>query len=166
MKTVSGSSYQLLPGLIYGLSLIVLLLALLMLLHLSFLNNSYRFHNNKTMNEQLFVWLYLRKLSCWRGRGEGVGHHGAEYIQVVVVLAYACATIVSWYSCRCIYSREVKELVLQVEYKSVRQEEKQPCGLVLREYIISHEWFPNYILPGFTENSWKIIQFLYNKKLL
>lgn len=52
---------------------------------------------------------YLRKLSSWRGPGEGVGHHGAEYVQVIVVLACARATVVSWYSCWCVCDRESRE---------------------------------------------------------
>lgn len=67
---------------------------------------------------------YLRKLSCGCGRGEGVGHHGAEYIQVIVVLACARATIVSWCSCGCVCDRKVKKLVLQVENKLTQLEKK------------------------------------------
>lgn len=63
------------------------------------------------------VWLYLRKLSCWCGRGEGVGHHGAEYIQVVVVLACARATIVGRCSCRRVCDRKAEKPALQVEKK-------------------------------------------------
>lgn len=49
---------------------------------------------------------YLRKLRRWRGSGEGVGHHGAKYVQVIVVLACARATVVSWYSCWCVCDTE------------------------------------------------------------
>lgn len=42
---------------------------------------------------------------------------------------------------------------------------KQPCGIILTERSITHWWFPHDILPGFTENLWKIIN-KYNMKLL
>lgn len=52
--------------------------------------------------------LYLRKLSRRCGCREGVGHHGAEYIQVVV-LACACASIVGGCSCRCVWDGRERE---------------------------------------------------------
>lgn len=64
---------------------------------------------------ELLLGFYLRKLSCRRGCGEGVGYHGAKYIQVIVVLACGHATIGSWCSCWCVCDRKVKKLVLQVE---------------------------------------------------
>lgn len=102
----------------------------------------------------ILAWFYLRKLSCGCGRGEGVGHHGAEYIQVIVVLACARATIVSWCSCGCVCDRKVKKLVLQVENKLTHLEKKQHCETILTELSITLRQFPNDILP---ENLWKII---------
>lgn len=91
------------------------------------LHTSFQFYNKTTITVKrslallrhyyLLVCFYLRKLSCRCGSGEGVGHHGAKYIQVIVVLACACATIVSWCSCWCVCNKKVKKMVLQVDNK-------------------------------------------------
>ena len=58
---------------------------------------------------------YLSKLRCWGGCWERVGHHGAEYIQVIVALVCARATIVSWCSCRHVCKVKVEKLVELVQ---------------------------------------------------
>lgn len=90
------------------------------------------------LDEGILAWFYLRKLSCWRGRGEGVGYHGAKYIQVIVVLACARATVVSWCSCWGVCDRKVNKLVIQVESKKNNT-----------EFRMSHWLFPNVRLPAF-----------------
>lgn len=99
---------------------------------------------------------YLRKLSCRRGCGEGVGYHGTEYIQVIV-LACARATIVSWCSCWCVCEREVKKQVLQAENKCTPLGKTTPCETFLTALSITHWQFPNSIQPASTQNLWKAI---------
>lgn len=64
---------------------------------------------------------YLRELSCGCGRWERVGHHGAEYIQVVV-LACASAIVVGRCGGWCVWDRNKHKLVLQVKYSQVVSE--------------------------------------------
>lgn len=63
---------------------------------------------------QTVLWVYLRKLSRRRGRGQRIGHHGPKDIQVTV-LACACVSVVRRRGGRRVCNMKEDKLVLQVE---------------------------------------------------